>query len=76
MELRKLLKDDKLLEEYRGYLIIKTGETIQTISPDGCRFIVCMDDSKRCGYRTFDESCNNVETARKQINWNFEPQGV
>mgnify|MGYP001245966576 CR=1 FL=1 len=61
----------KFLECHRGQNIVTSNEgTIMVHDPDKeTVFIVCMDDSKSCGYRKFDEKHNTVKAAREYIDW-------
>lgn len=61
-----------LIETYKGLNIVKPldGDTIMVHNPvQETVFIVCMDDSKSCGYRKFDENYNTIEEARNHIDW-------
>lgn len=71
----------KFLECYKGRNIVqdevKEGETPTIMVHDpqrGTVFIVCMDDSKRSGKRTFSDEHNTVEAARDYINWVTSPK--
>lgn len=58
------------IEHYKGRNIVIDDGTIMVHDPQwDTLFIVCMDDSKSCGYRTFDESQNTAEAARGYIDW-------
>lgn len=58
----------ELKEAYKGYNIVCEDSTIMVHSPKhDTLFIVCMDDSKSSGRRTFDEKFNTVEAARDYI---------
>jgi hypothetical protein len=66
--------DLTFIETYLGLNVVKDvrkeGETIMVHDPQmDTLFIVCMDDSKRQGKRTFDEAHNTVEAARSYIDW-------
>ena len=59
-----------LVESYKGYNIVCESGTFMVHDPKGdTLFIVCMDDSKSSGRRTFDDKFNNVEGARNHIDW-------
>ena len=63
-------KPIKLLEQYKGRNIWDwNGSICVNDIEDGKEYlyIVCMDDSKNSGKREFDESANNIETAKKYI---------
>lgn len=67
----------EVVEEYKGFYITTqkmnktdTAPTIEVFNPNkNTFFIVCMDDSKTSGNRTFDESLNTVLEARNYIDW-------
>ena len=61
----------EVLETYKGLNIVKSDDgVIMVHNPiHETLFIVCMDDSKSCGHRTFDEKYNTVEEARNHIDW-------
>lgn len=64
--------DLTLLETYKGLNIVRPvdSDTIMVHNPEHeTLFIVCMDDSKSCGHRTFDEKYNTIEEARNHIDW-------
>lgn len=64
-----------LLEEYKGLKIVNEIDELESVCVQvynpvkNTLFIVCMDDSKNSGRRTFDESANNVESAKNYIDW-------
>ena len=58
-----------LLRTYKGYKIEKNNGVVETVSPNGSRFIVALDDSKSSGSRQFVNKANNVKTAKKYIDW-------
>lgn len=59
-----------LVETYKGRNILCEDGTYMVHDPKAdTLFIVCMDDSKSSGRRTFDEKFNNVETSRSHIDW-------
>jgi len=59
-----------LLKKYKGYDIVQNPNgVIETVSPDGTRFIVGLDDSKRSGSRKSVPGANNVKTAEKYIDY-------
>lgn len=60
---------DKPLETYRNHEIVDDHGTVTVINPAGDRYIVALDDSKLNGNRCMIPEANNVETARKYIDW-------
>ena len=59
-----------VLETYKGMKIVQTGNTVSVWNPTkGTLFQVGVDDSKDSGIRTLNESANNVESARKYIDY-------
>lgn len=65
-------------ETYKGYQIeVDRYDTYQVYPLDEpeCRFIVALDDSKLCGHRKFDETSNNLESARAYIDWKTRDRG-
>jgi len=65
----------EFIESYKGRNIVKSDNgTIMVHDPKGdTLFIVCMDDSKSSGRRTFDEAFNTVQAARDHIDYYWEP---
>lgn len=69
-------RDMELKEVHKGYNIVSESGTIMVHNPKhDTLFIVCMDDSKSSGRRTFDEAFNTVEAARNHIDWLCKPKG-
>ena len=63
----------ELKEVYKGYNIVSEDGVIMAHAPKAdTLFIVCMDDSKSSGRRTFDEKYNTVDEARAHIDWLWE----
>ncbi len=59
-----------LIERYKGYEIVKAGENIAVWNKiDKTLFVVALDDSKKTGTRLIIKSKNNVENARKYIDY-------
>ena len=65
-----------LLDKYRGHDIVMAGEDVSTWDPvNKTLFRVGLDDSKRTGERFIDEKANNIETAKKYIDWKLDKGG-
>ena len=65
-----------LLAKYRGHDIVMAGEDVSTWDPvNKTLFRVGLDDSKRTGERFIDEKANNIETAKKYIDWKLDKGG-
>lgn len=61
----------KFIECYGGRNIVSDDNGVIMVHDPNkdTVFIVCMDDSKSCGRRTFDEKYNNAEAAKGYIDW-------
>ena len=57
-----------ILETYKGLKISDNNGVIEVIDQD-TRFIVALDDSKITGGKIINNAANNVESARKYIDW-------
>lgn len=59
------------LKEYKGckYGSDPNGVWFVQLSEEGARFLVALDDSKRCGKRVFDEAVNNEAACLRFIDW-------
>jgi|SRR5579859_3890422 len=70
---------DVIKEEYHGSVIVDYHGTIHVVNPiQGIRFVVDLDDSKRCGYRkslglSYDQQ---IELSREYIDrmWALQQQ--
>lgn len=63
---------EKLIKNYKNHKIVSTNGVIEVVSQSNTRFVIGLDDSKDCGYKKFDESSNNVKSARDYIDWNCQ----
>lgn len=61
----------QLLETYKGHDISNDGGAIVVTETGDTvfRYYVALDDSKRSGSRKWDEGANNLECARRYIDW-------
>jgi len=63
----------ELVEEYRGFNIVKDGGCLMVHDPKNeTLFVLGLDDSKMSGRRVFNEECNTVEEGRRYIDHTIE----
>ncbi len=59
------------LKEYKGckYGCDPDGVWFVQLNEEGDRFLVALDDSKRCGKRVFEEAMNHEAACLRFIDW-------
>ena len=64
-----------LIENYRGMSIVNSNNNYSVWNPKNeSLFVVALDDSKTTGKREIIQENNNIESARKYIDWILEKQ--